>query len=374
MSSRQTYTGRRRWVVKVGSSLVTDQGRGLDLQRIAQWAEQIAGLQAEGRELILVSSGAVAAGMSRLGWRRRPRALHELQAVAALGQMGLIDAYEDGFSRHGLHAAQVLLSYDDLGSRRRYLNARSTLRTLLALRVVPVVNENDTVSTEELRFGDNDTLASLVANLVEAGLLVILTDQAGLFERDPRQDPTAPLVHEAAAGAPALRVMASSGAGTLGRGGMVTKVQAAERAARGGAATVIADGREPDVLRRLAAGEPLGTLLTPGREPLAARKQWIAGQLKLEGALILDDGAVRVLRQAGRSLLPVGVTAVTGDWDRGDVVACRDREGREIARGLVNYTAAECRRLIGVSSQKIEAILGYVGEPELIHRDNMVVF
>lgn len=362
-----------RWVVKIGSSLITDDGRGLDHAAIAGWAEQIAALRAAGREVVLVSSGAVAEGMNRMGWRRRPSALHELQAAAAVGQAGLVQAYETHFQRHGLHAAQVLLTHEDLADRRRYLNARSTLRTLLDLGAVPVVNENDTVATEEIRFGDNDTLGALVANLVVADLFVILTDQQGLYDRDPRRHPEARLINEAPASDPRLLGYAG-GAGTqYGRGGMITKVTAARRAARSGAATLILCGREPGVLQRVAAGEALGSLLLPDKEPLVARKQWIASQLKVKGSLRLDAGASRVIREAGRSLLPVGVTEVIGQFRRGEVVSCLSDTGEEIARGLVNYSAEEARKIRGQPTDAIEGILGYVDEPELIHRDNLVI-
>lgn len=373
MKTRSQLGQSRRWVVKVGSSLVTDEGRGLNARAIGQWVDQMARLRAEGVELILVSSGSVAEGMRRLGWARRPHELFALQAAAAVGQMGLVQAYESHFQRHDLHTAQVLLTHDDLADRQRYLNARTTLRTLLRLGVVPVINENDTVATEEIRFGDNDTLAGLVANLAEAELLVILTDQRGLFDRDPRTDPEARLVEEATAGDPQLERMAGTTAGVLGRGGMFTKVHAAARAARSGTTTVIASGSEPDILLRLRAGEAVGTLLRSVRGPLAARKQWLAGQLKVRGQLHLDAGAVRVLRESGSSLLPVGVVGVDGDFSRGELVACLDPEGRELARGLVNYGAEEARRIMGQPSDQIEALLGYVDEPELIHRDDLAL-
>lgn len=374
MKNRQSLGKSRRWVVKVGSALLTNDGRGLDYEAIGRWVEQIADLRRNGVEVVLVSSGAVAEGMKRLGWTKRPHALYELQAAAAVGQMGLVQAYESRFKQFGLHTAQVLLTHDDLADRQRYLNARSTLRALLRLGVVPVVNENDTVAVEEIRFGDNDTLAALVSNLVEADLLVILTDQAGMFDRDPRQDPNAQLIHEARAGDPELERMAGGGGGALGRGGMLTKVRAAARAARSGTATIIAWGREPRVLARIAEGEEeIGTLLVSARGPVAARKQWLAGQLQLRGRLILDRGAVRVLREAGRSLLPIGVTAIEGDFDRGEVVVCVDPDGKEVARGLVNYSAEEARRIMRQPSDRIEELLGYVDEPELVHRDNLVL-
>ncbi|EHQ51841.1 MULTISPECIES: glutamate 5-kinase [Ectothiorhodospira] len=371
--TRQQLGKARRWVVKIGSALITDEGRGLDLPALEDWAEQVARLTQAGHEVVLVSSGAVAEGMSRLGWIERPHALHELQAAAAVGQMGLVQAYESRFQRHGLHAAQVLLTHEDLADRRRYLNARSTLRTLLRLGAIPVVNENDTVATEEIRFGDNDTLAALVCNLVEASLLVILTDQQGLYDRDPRTRPDAQLVSEGLASDPELLKLVAPTFGRLGRGGMATKLTAASRAARSGTHTLITSGRNPAVLERIAAGEALGTLLRPDREPMAARKQWIAGQLVSKGELILDAGAARVIREAGRSLLPVGVTHVKGRFSRGDVVTCLDPDGRAVARGLVNYAADEARRIMRRKAEEIESILGYVDEPELIHRDNLVL-
>lgn len=370
--SRQSLVGARRVVVKIGSALLTQSGKGLNVEGIGDWAAQIADLRQRGLDVVLVTSGAVAAGMQRLGRATRPHALHELQAMAAVGQMGLVQAYETAFQRYGLHTAQVLLTHDDLSNRNRYLNARSTLNTLLALGVVPVINENDTVATEEIRFGDNDTLAALAANLVEADLLIILTDQAGLYERDPRQDPGAKLVQEGEAGDVRLLEMAG-GSGALGRGGMRTKLLAAERAANAGAATVIVLGREKNILTRVLAGELLGTHLRPATGRLAARKQWLAAQARVTGKLVLDAGAVRVLRESGKSLLPVGVHAVEGSFTRGEIVACCDELGHEIARGLVNYGADDARHIIGKPSDRIESILGYVDEPELIHRDNMIL-
>jgi glutamate 5-kinase len=363
----------RRLVVKVGSSLVTDAGRGLDHAAIARWAAQIAALKHGGREVLLVSSGAIAEGMQRLGWKDRPRAIHELQAAAAVGQMGLIQAYATAFARFGMQTAQVLLTHDDLSDRRRYLNARSTLRTLLGLDVIPIINENDTVTTDEIRVGDNDTLGALVTNLIEADVLILLTDQAGLMSADPRKVADAVLITDARAGDPALEAMAGGAGSHLGRGGMLTKVLAAKRAARSGAATVIASGHAPDVLTRLVAGETLGSELAADRPTLAARKQWLADHVQLAGRLTLDAGAVRALSAGGRSLLPVGVAAVSGQFERGEVVGCCTPDGREVARGLVNYNAADAAKIIGKPSTEIEAILGYVDEAELIHRDNLVL-
>lgn len=374
MSKRHKLTSAHRWVIKIGSALLTDNGVGLNRDNIAQWVQQIAHLRQQGMEILLVSSGAVAEGMCRLGWQRRPHALHAQQAAAAVGQMGLVQAWESSFSQYGLHTAQILLTHDDLSNRHRYLNARSTIRSLLQLGVVPVINENDTVVTDEIRFGDNDTLAALAANLVEADHLIILTDQQGLFDRDPRLHAEAQLIDEAAADDEKLDVMASEAGGLLGRGGMATKLRAARLAARSGTCTVIASGREPEALLRIRSAENIGTLLTANQMPLAAHKQWLAGHLQLRGKLVLDEGAIKVLKTAGKSLLAVGVTGVEGRFGRGEVVACVDSNGREVARGLVNYPAEEVKRLLGQSSDHIEKILGYVAEPELIHRDNMVVF
>ncbi|KHD09233.1 gamma-glutamyl kinase [Candidatus Thiomargarita nelsonii] len=361
----------KRWVIKIGSALLTNDGRGLDKTAIKNWVAQMAALT--DIEIVLVSSGAVAEGMTRLNWTQRPTALYQLQAAAALGQMGMIQTYESFFQEHGLHTAQILLTHDDLVNRQRYLNARSTLRTLVNLEIVPVVNENDTVTTEEIRFGDNDTLAALVANLIEADLLVILTDQQGLYERDPRIDPSAKLIQEAYAGEPSLEAMAGDTGGHLGRGGMLTKIRAATLAARSGTATIIASGRVSDVLLRIKKGENIGTLLRPAQAPLAARKQWLASHLKMRGRLYLDEGAERVLRHSGKSLLAIGVTRAEGQFARGDMVACISPDGKEVARGLVNYNAEETHKILGQPSHKIETLLGYVDEPELIHRDNLVL-
>jgi glutamate 5-kinase len=373
MFSRQRIPHTRRWVVKIGSALLTRDGAGLDRDVLAPWVEQMAARRQQGHDLVLVSSGAVAQGMARMGWRRRPQALHELQAAAAIGQMGLVRAYEDCFARRGLHTAQVLLTRDDLANRERYLNARSTLRTLLSLGVVPVVNENDTVATDELRFGDNDTLAALVANLIEAELLILLTDQDGLFDADPRFNPGAKLIPCTRIDDNRLDAMAGGSGSGLGTGGMTTKLRAARLAARSGCATVIAPGRSSDSLARIALGDEVGTLLTPVQGPQAARKQWLAGHLAISGRLELDDGAVRALRELGRSLLPVGVTAVYGHFNRGAVVACVDASGTEVARGLVNYGAQDIIRIKGHPSSEIESILGFVDDAELIHRDNLVL-
>ena len=365
-------TQAKRVVVKVGSALVTNHGQGLDSDAIAGWAAQVARLRADGREVALVSSGAIAEGMQRLGWTRRPHAMHELQAAAAVGQMGLAQAYESGFRGHGLHTAQVLLTHADLADRQRYLNARFTLRTLLQLGVVPIINENDTVVTDEIRLGDNDTLGALVTNLIEADVLVILTDQPGLYTADPRKDTGAELVRTAHAGDPTLEDMAGGTGSAIAKGGMLTKINAAKRAARSGAHTVIASGKEPDVLIRLLSGERIGTLLQASTTPLQARKQWLADHLQVAGTLEVDDGAARALLRDGKSLLPIGVKAVRGEFERGALVACITPDAREVARGLVNYNALETRRIAGRPSSQIDTILGYTDGPELIHRDNLV--
>ena len=362
-----------RIVAKVGSSLVTNDGQGLDFKAVAHWARQIALLHKQGKQVVLVSSGAIAEGMARLGWPKRPTAMHELQAAAAVGQMGLAQAYEVAFSKHGLRSAQILLTHEDLSDRQRYLNARSTIFALLRLGVVPIVNENDTVATEEIAVGDNDTLGALVTNLIEADTLVILTDQRGLYEADPRKDPDARFVGHGQAGDPALESMAGGSGSGIGKGGMLTKILAARRAARSGAHTIIASGREPDVMLRLAAGECIGTELRASTPVLSARKQWMADHLRLRGRLILDEGAVRALRDEGKSLLPVGVSRVEGAFAPGDVVACLDSKGRECARGLVNYSSSDARRIMGQPSSRIGEILGQVTETELMHRDNLIV-
>ncbi|MDI1258234.1 glutamate 5-kinase [Aquabacterium sp.] len=363
----------RRIVVKVGSSLVTNEGRGIDAEAIGTWCRQLAALAQDGREVIMVSSGAIAEGMKRLGWATRPKELHELQAAAAVGQMGLAQMYETKLSEHGLGSAQVLLTHADLADRERYLNARSTLLTLLSHKVVPVINENDTVVTDEIKFGDNDTLGALVANLVEADVLVILTDQKGLYSADPRKDVNARFIDVATAGDPALEQMAGGAGSSIGRGGMITKVLAAKRAAGSGANTVVAWGRETDVLVRLSQGESIGTLFVATTAKVAARKQWMADHLQLRGAVVIDDGAVLKLRDEGKSLLPIGMTEVVGEFHRGDVIAVRNAQGQDVARGLANYASSEARRIARKPSSEFEALLGFTGEPEMIHRDNLVL-
>ncbi len=370
---RERLTHARRWVVKVGSSLLTADGRGLDHDIIGAWTADMSALLDEGIEVVLVSSGSIAEGVVRLGWERRPDSVHELQAAAAVGQMGLIRAYETGFQRFDRVAAQVLLTHEDLSNRRRYLNARATLRSLLDNNVLPIINENDTVTTDEIRLGDNDTLAAMVANLIAADVLVLLTDQEGLFDSDPRNNPDARLLERANASDPAILALAGPSASGLGRGGMSTKVQAAERAAQSGTTTVIANGRVPKVLTRLRNGEPLGTMLTSDQRPRDARKRWLSSQLHAHGTLVLDSGACRVLHDKGSSLLAAGITEVRGDFHRGELVSCVNSEGQEIARGLTNYGAADCRRVAGRSSARFGELLGYVAEPELIHRDNLVL-
>ncbi len=363
----------KRIVVKVGSSLVTNEGRGLDENAIGEWCRQMSLLVRSGCEVIMVSSGAIAEGMKRLGWTVRPHEIHELQAAAAVGQMGLAQMYETKLRENGLRSAQVLLTHADLADRERYLNARSTLLTLLKLGVLPVINENDTVVNDEIKFGDNDTLGALVANLVEADALIILTDQKGLYRADPRKDPGAEFVHEAKAGDPVLEAMAGSVGSSLGRGGMITKILAAKRAAGSGASTVIAWGREPDILLRLSQGEPIGTLLVAQTQKTQARKQWIADHLQLRGSVVVDAGAAAKLRAEGKSLLPIGMTAVVGDFSRGDVIAIRDTEGVEVARGLANYASSEARLICRKPSAEFEKLLGYLAEPEMVHRDNLVL-
>ncbi len=363
----------RRIVVKVGSSLVTNEGKGVDAEAIGTWCRQMAALAADGREVIMVSSGAIAEGMKRLGWTTRPHELHELQAAAAVGQMGLVQMYETKLREQGLGSAQVLLTHADLADRERYLNARSTLLTLLSHRVVPVINENDTVVTDEIKFGDNDTLGALVANLVEADVLVILTDQQGLYSADPRKDPAARFIDVCTAGDPALEQMAGGAGSRVGTGGMITKVLAAKRAAGSGACTVIAWGREPDVLVRLSQGEAIGSLFMASTAKLTARKQWMADHLQLRGAVVIDDGAVAKLRDEGKSLLPIGMVDVQGEFHRGDVIAVKDSQGRDVARGLANYASSEARLIVKKPSNEIEGVLGFTIEPEMIHRDNMVL-
>ena len=363
----------RRIVVKVGSSLVTNEGRGLDAEAIGQWCEQLAALVKDGREVIMVSSGAIAEGMKRLGWTARPKAIHELQAAAAVGQMGLAQVYETGLRENGIGSAQVLLTHADLADRERYLNARSTLLTLLQLGVVPVINENDTVVNDEIKFGDNDTLGALVANLVEADALIILTDQKGLYTADPRKDPAARFVSEAKAGDAALEAMAGGAGSSIGKGGMITKILAAKRAAGSGASTVIAWGREPQALIRLTRGEPIGTLLVAQTQKMQARKQWMADHLQMRGAVAVDAGAAGKVRDEGKSLLPIGMTGVQGEFSRGDVIAIHDPQGVEIARGLANYSSAEARTICRKASSEFEKLLGYTGEPEMVHRTNLVL-
>jgi len=362
----------KRWVVKIGSALLTNDGEGLDLEAISRWVDQIAALKKSGLEVVLVSSGSVAEGMTRLGWDARPHEVSKLQAAAAVGQMGLVQAYETNFQRHQTHTAQILLTHEDHSNRKRYLNAQATLKELLELGVVPVVNENDTVVTKEIRFGDNDTLGALVANLVQADALILLTDQKGLYTADPRHDPDATLISEARAGDQSLEAMAGDG-GKLGRGGMATKVRAAKLAARSGAVTMIASGREEDVLLRIREAEELGTLLVPEKGPMVARKQWIAGHLQARGTLMLDEGAVKALRERGKSLLPAGVRSVSGDFSRGEMVIISDEFGRIVARGLVNYGVEDAQKIIGKPSGQIESTLGFMGEEELVHRDNLVL-
>jgi glutamate 5-kinase len=371
--SQSLLQNSKTLIVKVGSSLVTNNGEGLDRTAIASWAAQISELVKQGKQVALVSSGAVAEGMQRLGWKKRPVEVNELQAAAAVGQMGLVQMYESCFAEHGLHTAQILLTHEDLADRKRYLNARSTLKTLLDLNVIPIINENDTVVTEEIRFGDNDTLGALVANLIEADVLVILTDQQGLYSADPRKNKDAKFINFETAGNLALEQMAGGAGSLVGTGGMLTKILAAKRAASSGAHTVIASGREKDVLLRLSAGEAIGTHLNSSQIKTLAKKQWLADHLRIGGRLVLDSGAVKVLKADGKSLLPIGVIEVQGSFERGDVVACVDENGTEVARGIVNYNSQESTRIMRKASSEIEKILGYVEESELIHRDNLIL-
>jgi glutamate 5-kinase len=371
--SRTDFSKARRIVVKIGSSLLTDGGQGLNKSAIANWVDQMADIRSQNKEVLLVSSGSVAEGISRLGLKQRPNTLHELQAAASVGQMGLVKTFEDNFQKHKLHSAQVLLTHDDLSDRQRYLNARSTLLTLLDYGAVPVINENDAVATDEIRFGDNDTLAALVANLVEADLLILLTDQSGLFDSDPDINPGAQLISSASVNDSLLDKVAGESRSGLGRGGMYTKVRAARLAARSGAATVIISGNIENVINSVISGDEIGTYLIPDIAPLVARKQWLAGQLKIKGELVLDNGAVNSLRNAGKSLLAVGVKSAGGQFSRGDLVSCLAENGEEVARGLVNYGSKDVVRIAGKASTEFEKILGYADDAELIHRDNLVI-
>jgi len=370
---RERLTHGKRWVIKVGSTLLTADGKGLDHELIEQWSAQMATMAAEGHDVVLVSSGSIAEGITRLGWQQRPTVVHELQAAAAVGQMGLIQAYESVFKRFNRNTAQVLLTHEDMSNRRRYLNARATLNTLLNFGVVPIVNENDTVTTDEIKLGDNDTLAAMVVSLIEADVLILLTDQAGLYDKDPRSHSDAQLLDKANASDSAVHALAGPSGSQFGSGGMHTKILAAERAAKTGATTVIASGREADVLLRLKNGEHLGTMLTTEQAPQDARKRWLSNQLRVSGTVTIDAGAVKNLHERGSSLLAVGVTQCTGDFQRGELVACVDEQQREQARGLINYNANETRKLLGCTSEQISDKLGYENEPELIHRNNMVL-
>ena len=372
LTKREQVKKSRRWVIKIGSALLTNNGQGLDQDSMAVWVKQVADLSKLGYEVVMVSSGAVAAGMTRLGWKSRPKSIHEQQAAAAVGQSSLIQAYEQEFQKYNLRTAQILLDHDDLSNRQRYLNARSTIRTLTSMRVIPIVNENDTVVTDEIRFGDNDTLGALVANLIEAETMCILTDQDGMYDCDPRKNALAKIVFERPAMDSELDQMAGSG-GALGRGGMISKVRAARLAARSGANTIIVGGKIDDVIARVAAGEMLGTLLYADQPLMTARKRWLAGNLQSRGVLVLDDGAVKVLRDQGKSLLPIGVKTVIGFFTRGEMVLCRDSSGNEIARGLINYNSDDARKIIGKPTKEIEKLLGYKDFDELIHRDNLVI-
>jgi len=370
---RSDLKNTKRWVVKIGSALLTNDGQGLNREALASWVQQMVELKEQGVEVVIVSSGSVAEGMKRLGWNSRPKLLNELQAAASVGQMGLIQAYESKFAKYDIHTAQILMTHDDLSNRKRYLNVKNAIETLLEYGVVPIINENDAVVTDEIRFGDNDTLAALTANLISADVLVILTDQQGLYDDNPRENPNAKLIQEAQVSRKDIEAMASPEGGALGKGGMYTKVMAAKRAARSGSATLIASGRQEDILPSLYRGEQQGTLLIPDIEPLPARQQWLAGHLQAKGSLVLDAGAVDVLKNSGRSLLPIGVKKVHGDFQRGEMVICEDESGKTIARGLVNYASAEAHKIIGQPSHKIESILGFIEDESLVHRDNLVL-
>lgn len=370
---RSDLKNTKRWVVKIGSALLTDDGKGLNREALAHWVEQMVELKRYGIEVVIVSSGSVAEGMKRLGWKTRPKQLNELQAAASVGQMGLIQAYESKFMQYDIHTAQILMTHDDLSNRKRYLNVKSTIETLLEYGVVPIINENDTVVTDEIRFGDNDTLGALTANLIGADVLVIMTDQQGLYNDNPRTNTEAKLIEEAQVSRKDIEAMASPEGGALGKGGMYTKVMAAKRAARSGTATIIAAGREENILTRLLAGENKGTLLIPDLEPLSAREQWLAGHLQSKGTLVLDQGAVKMLRNSGKSLLPIGVKSQQGSFQRGEMVICVDESGNEVARGLVNYPANESQKILGQPSHQIESILGYIEDESLVHRDNLVL-
>ncbi|MBN2606772.1 glutamate 5-kinase [Hydrogenovibrio sp. JE_KL2] len=373
MQSREAVKNSKRWVVKIGSALLTDDGKGLNLSAMKQWVEQIVALRNQGVEVVIVSSGSVAEGIKRLGWAKRPTEINQLQAAAAVGQMGLIQAYESAFSEHQILTAQILMTHDDLSNRARYLNASNTIQTLLQQGVIPIINENDTVVTDEIRFGDNDTLAALTANLVSADILVILTDQQGLYDDNPRTNPNAKLISEAHVSRKDIEAMASPEGGLLGKGGMYTKVMAAKRAARSGTATFIASGREANILPRLQSGEQIGTLLIPDLEPMTARKQWLAGHLQAKGQLVLDDGAVQALKRTGRSLLPIGVLEASGQFRRGEMVVCVNQQNQEVGRGLVNYDFDDAQKIIGKPSSEIESLLGYNEGEFLIHCDNFVL-
>jgi glutamate 5-kinase len=371
--NREELKNTKRWVIKIGSALLTDDGQGLNKVALAQWVAQMVFLKQQGVEVVLVSSGSIAEGMKRLGWTTRPSALNELQAAASVGQMGLIQAYESLFAEFDIQTAQILMTHEDLSNRKRYLNVKNTIETLLEYSVVPIINENDAVVTDEICFGDNDTLGALTANLISADVMVILTDQHGLYDENPRENPNAQLISEAKVSRKDIEAMASPEGGSLGKGGMYTKVMAAKRAARSGTATLIASGREPDILPKLFLGDSFGTLLIPDLEPLTARQQWLAGHLQVKGTLVLDSGAVEMIRSSGKSLLPIGVKSQRGLFQRGEMVVCYDEAGHEVARGLINYAANESAKLLGQPSSQIESILGYIDAESLIHRDNLVL-
>ena len=369
---RETIKSTKRWVIKIGSALITDNGCGLKHDNLDNWVNQISALRERGIDIVIVSSGAVAEGLTRLNWKNRPNIIHKLQAAAAVGQMGLIQAYETCFQKYNKQTAQVLLTHDDISNRTRYLNARTSLNTLLQLGVVPIVNENDTVAPDEIRFGDNDTLAGLVANLIDAELLVLLTDQNGLYTSDPRKDSSAELIEQAKADDESLEKYAGDSS-NYGRGGMLTKLKAASIASKSNTQTIIASGNESSILLKIANSEKVGTLLTTSEDTLQAKKQWLANQAYLKGSVTIDSGAVTAIIKSGKSLLPIGVKSITGEFKRGEIISCIDLDGKEIARGLSNYDSIQATSIMGKSSEEIGELLDCKDEDELIHRDNMIL-
>jgi glutamate 5-kinase len=363
----------RRVVVKIGSSLISSKRHGLDEKRLAAYASEAARLRKSGREIVLVSSGAIVSGLEKLGVRDRPKGLREKQAAAAVGQCRLMWAYEKSFDARGLKVGQVLLTQEDLRDRKRFLNSRNTLSTLLELGVIPIINENDTVAVEEIQFGDNDHLAASVAHLVDADLLIILSDVEGLYTENPRRNPEARLISTIAEITPEIEARAETTAGEEGVGGMASKILAAKKVAALGVPTVIASGREPRVLSRILQGDSIGTIVLPRDQRLNSRKHWIAHTLPSKGRLVLDDGAVEAIVRRGKSLLPAGIRGVEGRFEAGDAVTCADRTGREVAKGLINYASPEMTRIQGAHTADLQKILGRKDYDEAIHRDNLVI-